>query len=82
MTNIKVYGTGCANCNRLEQLCYDAVAELNINANIEKVSDLMEIMKSGIMSTPGLAINGKVVSAGKIPTKETLKNWIMENSRA
>jgi hypothetical protein len=53
---------------------------MNINANIEKVTDLMEIMKSGIMSTPGLEINGKIVSAGKLPTKETLKHWITENS--
>lgn len=80
MTTIKVYGSGCANCKKLEQLCYDAVAEMNLNANIEKVTDLMEIMKSGIMSTPGLEINGKIVSAGKLPTKETLKNWITENS--
>jgi len=80
MTNIKVYGSGCANCKKLEQLCYDAVAEMNINANIEKVTDLMEIMKSGIMSTPGLEINGKIVSTGKLPTKETLKHWIIENS--
>ncbi len=80
MTEIRVYGTGCANCKRLEQLCYDTVAEMNINANIEKVSDLMEIMRSGIMSTPGLSINGKIVSSGKIPTKETLRHWIEENS--
>lgn len=80
MTNIKVYGSGCANCKKLEQLCYDAAAEMNINANIEKVTDLMAIMKSGIMSTPGLEINGKIVSAGKLPTKETLKHWITENS--
>ncbi|MBK7867632.1 MAG: TM0996/MTH895 family glutaredoxin-like protein [Ignavibacteriales bacterium] len=80
MTTIKVYGSGCANCKKLEQLCYDAVAEMNLNANIEKVTDLMEIMKSGIMSTPGLEINGKIVSAGKLPTKETLKHWITENS--
>ncbi len=80
MTTIKVYGSGCANCKKLEQLCYDAATEMNINANIEKVTDLMEIMKSGIMSTPGLEINGKIVSAGKLPTKETLKHWITENS--
>ncbi len=80
MTTLKVFGTGCANCKRLEQLCIDTVAELNIDAKVEKVTDLMEIMQSGIMSTPGLSINGKVVSSGKIPTKETLKHWIEENS--
>ncbi|GAB1443154.1 thioredoxin family protein [Ignavibacteriales bacterium] len=80
MTTIKVYGSGCPTCKKLEQLCYDAAAEMNINANIEKVTDLMEIMKSGIMSTPGLEINGKIVSSGKLPTKETLKHWISEYS--
>lgn len=80
MTTIKVYGSGCANCKKLEQLCIEAVGELKIDASVEKVTDLMEIMKSGIMSTPGLEINGKIVSAGKLPTKETLKHWITENS--
>ena len=79
MTTLKVFGTGCANCKRLEQLCIDTVAEMNIDATVEKVTDLMEIMQSGIMATPGLSINGKVVSSGKIPTKETLKHWIEEN---
>ncbi len=80
MTTIKVYGSGCANCKKLEQLCIEAVGEMKIDANVEKVTDLMEIMKSGIISTPGLEINGKIVSAGKLPTKETLKHWITENS--
>lgn len=80
MTTIKVYGSGCANCKKLEQLCIEAVGEMKIDASVEKVTDLMEIMKSGIMSTPGLEINGKIVSAGKLPTKETLKHWITENS--
>ncbi|GJQ33380.1 MAG: redox-active disulfide protein 2 [Ignavibacteriaceae bacterium] len=79
MTTLKVFGTGCANCKRLEQLCIDTVAEMKIDAKVEKVTDLMEIMQSGIMATPGLSINWKVVSSGKIPTKETLKHWIEEN---
>jgi small redox-active disulfide protein 2 len=79
MVEIKVYGTGCARCKNLEQLCYDAVAEININANIEKVTDINEIVKTGILMTPGLEINGKIVSSGKIPTKETLIHWIQEN---
>lgn len=80
MTTIKVYGTGCARCRNLEQLCLDTIAGMNIEANIEKVTDINEIVKSGIMMTPGLEINGKIVSAGKIPTKETLIHWIRENS--
>ena len=76
---IKVYGSGCANCKKLEQMCIDALQELNINATVEKVNDLQEIMKTGIMSTPGLEINGKMISSGKLPTKPTLIHWIQEN---
>jgi len=78
MNVIKVYGTGCARCKTLEAMCYDALQELNINADVQKVTDLQEIVKSGIMSTPGLEINGKVVSSGKVPTKETLIHWIQD----
>jgi small redox-active disulfide protein 2 len=81
MTEIKVYGTGCARCRNLEKLCYDTVADMNIDANIEKVTDIGEIVKSGIMMTPGLEINGKIVSAGQIPTKATLIHWIQDNSK-
>jgi small redox-active disulfide protein 2 len=80
MVSIKVYGSGCARCKNLEQLCYNAVAEMNIDANIEKVTEIDAIVKSGILMTPGLEINGKIVSTGKIPTKETLIHWIQENS--
>ena len=76
---IKVYGSGCANCKKLEQMCIDALQELNINATVEKVNDLQEIMKTGILSTPGLEINGKIISSGKLPTKSTLIHWIQEN---
>ena len=75
---IKVYGSGCANCKKLEQMCYDTLQELNINATVEKVTDLQEIMKTGILSTPGLEINGKMISSGKLPTKSTLIHWIQE----
>lgn len=81
MTTIKVYGTGCARCRNLEHLCYDAVAEMNIDADIQKVTEIDAIVKAGILMTPGLEINGKIVSAGKIPTKETLIHWIRENAK-
>jgi len=76
---IKVYGSGCANCKKLEQMCYNALQELNINASVEKVTDLQEIMKTGILSTPGLEINGKMISSGKLPTKTTFVHWIQDN---
>jgi len=76
---IKVYVSGCANCKKLEQMCNDALQELNVNASIEKITDLQEIMKTGILSTPGLEINGKMISSGKLPTKSTLIHWIQDN---
>ena len=79
MNIIKVYGSGCANCKKLEQMCYNALQELQIDASVEKVSDLQEIVKTGILSTPGLEINGKMISSGKLPTQSTLVRWIQDN---
>ena len=79
MNIIKVYGSGCSNCKKLEQMCYNALQELQIDASVEKVTDLQEIIKTGILSTPGLEINGKMISSGKLPTKTTLVHWIQDN---
>ena len=79
MNIIKVYGSGCANCKKLEQMCYNALQELQIDASVEKVTDLQEIVKTGILSTPGLEINGKMISSGKLPTQSTLAHWIQDN---
>lgn len=77
MLNIKVLGSGCANCITLEKLCKEVVAENIIDAEIEKVTEYKDIMSYGIMSTPGLVVNGKVVLSGKLPTKSTLTHWLM-----
>jgi small redox-active disulfide protein 2 len=77
MLNIKILGSGCANCKNLEKLCREVVTENNLDANIEKVTDFKEIASYGIMSTPGLVVNGKILSSGKLPTKYTLQHWLM-----
>ena len=77
MLTIKVLGPGCANCINLERLCKEVASENNIEAEIEKITDYKDIMSYGIMSTPGLVINGKVVLSGKLPTKSTLTHWFM-----
>ena len=77
MLNIKVLGSGCSNCINLEKLCREVVTENSIEAEIEKVTDYKDIMSYGIMSTPGLVLNGKVVHSGKLPTKSTLTHWLM-----
>jgi len=78
MLNVIVLGSGCPNCRKLEQLCRDVAAENNLDMNLEKVTDFKKFADYGIMFTPGLVINGKVMSSGKIPTKETLMHWIIE----
>lgn len=79
MNIIKVYGSGCANCKKLEQMCYSVLQELQINASVEKITDIKEIIKTGILATPRLEINGKMISTGKLPTKSTLAHWIQDN---
>ena len=76
MVSIKVYGSGCPTCNRLEQMCRDVVNELHAEATVEKVYDLRLLAEKGILSTPALEINGMIVSAGKLPTRSTLVHWI------
>lgn len=77
---IKILGTGCSKCKTLEQMTFDAVAELDVIANISKVTDIMDIMKYGVMSTPGLVINNKVVLSGRLPSKEEIKTIILKNN--
>ncbi len=70
---IKVLGTGCPKCKKLEQLVKEAVTELGIIAEVEKVTDINEIVNYGVMLTPALVIDGKVIFAGRLPNKEEIK---------
>lgn len=76
---IKVLGTGCAKCKALEKVTRDAVAELEIEATIEKEEDIQKIMAYGILSTPGLVINEKIVLQGQLPKLDKIKEIILEN---
>lgn len=76
MIKIKVLGPGCANCKRLEQIARQEVENLGLTAEIEKVTDFGQMMAYGVMSTPGLVIDEKVVSYGRIPTNEEVTNWL------
>ncbi|HNW70165.1 MAG TPA: thioredoxin family protein [Bacteroidales bacterium] len=76
---IKVLGTGCPNCKTLEKSVINTLAELNIDANVEKVEDIVQIMSYGIMRTPGLVIDGKVVLSGRIPSSNELKELLEKN---
>jgi small redox-active disulfide protein 2 len=76
---IKVLGTGCANCKNLEKAVRTAVEELSANAIVEKEEDIRNIMKYGIMRTPGLVIDEKVVLSGRIPSMGELKEIIQNH---
>jgi len=78
MLEIKVLGSGCARCKELERMCYDVEAANNITADIQKVTELKDIMSYGIMQTPGLVINGVVKLSGKLPTSSTLLQWMKD----
>jgi small redox-active disulfide protein 2 len=73
---IQVLGTGCAKCKQLTANAEKAVAELGLDATIEKVEDLREIMKLGVMTTPALVVDGKVRSAGKLLSPEDVKQFL------
>lgn len=76
MLNIKILGSGCANCKKLEAVAREAAHNLNIQADIEKITDMGKIMTYDILATPALVINEKVVCSGKIPTQAELQGWL------
>ena len=82
MLEIVVLGTGCSNCKKLERLCEEVVTENNLNANIQKVTDIAKFADYDIYMTPGFVLNGKVLSSGRIPTKATLTHWLMEADKS
>lgn len=73
---IKILGSGCTKCKHLEKKTLEMVAELGINAKIIKEEDIMKIMEYGIMRTPGLVIDEKLVFSGRLPSKEELKKLL------
>ncbi|OQY07822.1 MAG: thioredoxin family protein [Planctomycetales bacterium 4572_13] len=73
---IQILGTGCPKCNQLYQNAQQAVAELAVDAELEKVTDLNAIMAFGVMVTPALVIDGQVKTSGKIPSAEAIKEMI------
>ncbi|MBI1282434.1 MAG: thioredoxin family protein [Anaerolineaceae bacterium] len=75
MLSIKVLGSGCANCKRLEAETRAALDEAGIAYDLAKVTDYADIMAYGILSTPGLVMNEKVLSAGRIPKRQQIVEW-------
>jgi len=73
---IKILGPGCVNCQRVEKLVRETAAEAGVEADIEKVSDIMKIAKYGVFGTPAVVVDGEVKSVGKIPKKEEILAWL------
>lgn len=76
MKNIKVLGTGCANCRNTIKLIEEIAAEKGVAITLEKIESLQEIMKMGVMSTPGVVVDGKVVHAGGVPDRNKISGWL------
>ena len=79
MISVKILGTGCKKCQNLENKVRELVSSNNVDAVVEKVTDINEMMNYGIMMTPGLVINEKVVSAGIIPKDDQIIKWLKGN---
>jgi small redox-active disulfide protein 2 len=75
---IKVLGPGCLKCQQTEKNVKEAVRESGADAKVDKVSDVMEIAKYGVLGTPAVVVDGNVKSVGKIPSKEEIKAWIKQ----
>ena len=76
MLTVKVLGSGCPNCKKVEQIARNVIDELHIEAEVVKVTDYDEILAHGIMSTPGLMLNEDIVCSGRIPTKDEVTTWM------
>ena len=76
MLKIKILGSGCANCKKLEAVARDAATAAGLQADFEKITDMNAIMAYDILSTPALVINDKVVASGRIPTKVEVQQWL------
>jgi small redox-active disulfide protein 2 len=77
MRVIEVLGSGCPNCKRVEANAREAITMAGVEAEIVKVTDYQQIAAHGVMSTPGLVIDGKVVSAGRIPSAGDIAEWLV-----
>lgn len=76
MKNIKVLGTGCANYKTTQKLIEEMAKEKGVEVQLEKVEDIRAIISYGVMSTPGVVVDGKVVHAGGVPNRDKIAGWL------
>jgi small redox-active disulfide protein 2 len=75
---IKILGTGCAKCKSLEKVTREVVDEMNLDATVTKVEDIVEIMAFGVMTTPALVVDGKVLVKGRVPSNTEIKQFLTQ----
>ena len=78
MKTVKVYGPGCKRCEATETMVKDAASRLGVEVEVEKVTEAKSIAMAGVMSTPGISVNGKLVHAGGLPDAAKLEIWLRE----
>ena len=76
MKTVKILGPGCANCRKLEAIAREAAAATGVAAEFVKVKDMKDIVPCDVLATPGLVIDGKLVSSGRIPTQAEVRGWL------
>jgi small redox-active disulfide protein 2 len=76
MKNVKVLGSGCANCKATQKLVEEVAKAKGVEIELEKIEDLRQIMSFGVMSTPGVVIDGKVVHSGGVPARSKVESWL------
>ena len=76
MKDVKVYGPGCARCAKVEEMVKETAARLGVEVAVEKVTDARSIAMAGVMSTPGVSVDGKLVHAGGLPEAGRLEGWL------
>ena len=78
MLTIKVLGSGCPNCKKVESTARSVVSSLGVEAEIIKITDYPEIMQYNVLATPGLVINEKLVAAGRVPSEAEVTTWVVD----
>jgi small redox-active disulfide protein 2 len=78
---IQILGTGCPKCKKLAEVAEETAKELGLDYEIEKVTDVMKILDFGVMSTPGLVVDGKVLAAGNVPSADQVKRLLQQAAR-
>ncbi len=78
MKNIKVLGSGCANCQTTARLIQETARELGVEIELKKVEEIGQIMNYGVMSTPGVVVDGTLVHAGGVPDRKTIEAWLAD----